>query len=92
MSAIVSSTLSASTCATSMVTPVRAFTDSATFSQLTMRRLASVIWLNMSLFIAILWTATEPTPPAPMTRTLLNIVSLTQARDAARKRPYRSRR
>jgi hypothetical protein len=29
----------------------------------------------MSGFIAILWTATDPTPPAPMTSTLLICMS-----------------
>ena len=53
------------------VTPVRAFTDSAIASHLNLRRLASVMSGKMSGFIAILCTATEPTPPAPITRTLL---------------------
>jgi hypothetical protein len=30
---------------------------------------------KISAFIAILWTATEPTPPAPITRTLLTNLS-----------------
>jgi hypothetical protein len=54
-----------------MSTPVRDFTDSAIASHLDFVRLARLMWLNMSVFIAILWTATEPTPPAPITNTLL---------------------
>ena len=54
-----------------MATPKRAFTDSAMASHLDLVRLARVMCEKMSVFIAILWTATELTPPAPITSTLL---------------------
>ena len=54
-----------------MVTPVRALTEAAMSSHLDLVRLASVMWEKISALIAILWTATEPTPPAPITSTLL---------------------
>jgi hypothetical protein len=71
ISAVVAATSSASRAAVSTVTPVRCFTDSAIASHLDFVRLAKVMCENMSVFIAILWTATEPTPPAPITSTLL---------------------
>src|SRR3546814_21099438 len=54
----------------------RSFTDSAIATHLNLRRLASVMSGKMSGFIAILCTATEPTPPAPITRTLLIVKNL----------------
>ncbi|MNN75971.1 hypothetical protein D3C81_1923060 [compost metagenome] len=69
--AVVAATSSASMAAVSMVTPKRDFTDSAMASHLDFVRLAKVICEKMSAFIAILWTATELTPPAPITSTLL---------------------
>ena len=64
-----------------MVTPVRALTDAAISSHLNWRRLASVMLGKMSLFIAILCTATEPTPPAPITNTLFMLAVLLQRFD-----------
>ena len=69
--AVVAATSSASMAAVSMTTPVRSFTEAAMASHLDFVREANVMWEKMSAFIAILWTATEPTPPAPITRTLL---------------------
>ncbi len=42
----------------------------ATFSQLTSRREASVIFLKTSRFIAAFCAVTDPAAPAPMMRTL----------------------
>jgi len=44
-------------------------------SQLDRLRLASVMCVKTSRRIAILWTAAEPTPPAPITSTLLMWIS-----------------
>ncbi len=75
MSAVVAPMSSASSWCVFTVTPVRACTDAAMASHFETVRLARWISLKMSGFVAciwaILWTATEPTPPAPMTSTLL---------------------
>ena len=63
--------LSAGAAAVSITTPKRDFTDCAMASHLDLVRLARVMCEKMSVFIAILWTATELTPPAPITSTLL---------------------
>ena len=73
--AVVAATSSASIAAVSMVTPKRDLTDSAMASHFDFVRLARVMCEKMSAFIAILWTATELTPPAPMTSTLLMCAS-----------------
>jgi len=48
---------------------VRSFTEAAIASHFDLVRLARWMSLKMSLFIAILWTQTELTPPAPITST-----------------------
>ena len=61
-----------------MDTPVRSLTDAAIASHLLLVRLARLIWVKIDKFIAILCTATEPTPPAPITKTLLICYALRQ--------------
>ena len=68
ISRAVASIWSASTSCVSIATPVRACTLSAIASHLNLRREARLTCPKMSGFIAILCTATDPTPPAPMTR------------------------
>lgn len=70
MRATVSGTLSASMVAVLMVTPVRVFTDAAMASHFETVREASVMSVKTSESCAHLWATTEPTPPAPMIRTV----------------------
>ncbi len=69
-----SCTLSASTCAVGIVTLYFSLSSAAILSHLDCVRLAIMNSVNMSVFWASLCATTAATPPAPMMRTLLDII------------------
>ena len=75
MSAVSSSTLSASTCAVEITVLVVGWSFSLNASHLALVRLAIIISVKTSLFWQHLFITTPATPPAPIIIALLIVIS-----------------